>query len=588
MKDLDIKKNIAKLENMYGTYRAKCLRNLRMYTWSPTQSLTNYTDAQVVGFYQRGTFDIESDTTTSIQMNVIASCIDTLTSKIASQKARCFINTINGSFKQMQVAKAGQQFFDNMYDELNINKTITRAFKDACVFDRGIVFVDNATKNVERVLPWQLFVDPREMTYGNITRAAWKREAYPTTLLKTKSKEDTVTLYEYWDIINEVHAQFILETNEIKVEKWDKGVIPFLFINYSEPLKGCSSQSVVDLLYGIQMDIDAVLTKMKDASQLSNPLKFIVPDTDTIKVNKLSNRVGDVITYTPIPGQTTVPVSTVTDPIMDPSWRDWIDKLKQDAYELVGISQLSATSQKPKGLDSGVALSTMEDIESDRFETQLNNVIRLYTDIARMCLKVFDAEEDILPQTKLRQSLKWSDLVEAQKDLQIQFSAAESLSKDPSTKLTQLQALRDLGLIPASRVAQLMELPDLQAGYSFSNNALNAVLSVIDSCLENDDYNVPDYIPLRMLKEEIINTCLSLRAANYEVNKADIDKLQRLYVIADDKDIESQTSAEMAAVSSLGAELQQQMPQMQQQISNMVQQQLNTENMMLTENIGEQ
>ena len=76
--------------------------------------------------------------------------------------------------------------------------------------------------------------------------------------------------------------------------------------------------------------------------------------------------------------------------------------LKEQAYELVGISQLSAQSSKPAGLNSGIALTTMEDIESDRFETQLSQVIRAYVDITRVCINVFPASDNILPLDRMR------------------------------------------------------------------------------------------------------------------------------------------------------------------------------------------
>ena len=140
--------------------------------------------------------------------------------------------------------------------------------------------------------------------------------------------------------------------------------------------------------------------------------------------------------------------------------------------------------------------------------------------------------ETILPDTPNRVAIKWSDIVAEEKKMQIQFSAADSLSKDPSIKLQQLQQLAQVGVIPRERIAQFMELPDLEGGYSLSNNAINAVLSVIRDCIENDNMEIPDYIPIPMLKNEIINTQLSLRAANYEKNKDDIDKLTELYKTA--------------------------------------------------------
>lgn len=141
--------------------------------------------------------------------------------------------------------------------------------------------------------------------------------------------------------------------------------------------------------------------------------------------------------------------------------------------------------------------------------------------------------------------------------MSVQFSAAENLSKDPSTKLQQLQALYAAGLIPQSRIAQLMNLPDLQLGYSIANNSINAVLAVIDDCIENDNYDIPDYIPNQMLLEEIMNTCLSLKASNNPDNNADIEKLLQLYKAATMKNIDAQTSAEIAATQTISNELMQ-------------------------------
>lgn len=93
MKEQDIIYNITSLESRYGNYRSKCLRNLRLFTYSSTTTL-DISESEVVGFYQRGTFSTSDDSTSAIQENVIASCIETLCSKIASQKVRPFFNTV--------------------------------------------------------------------------------------------------------------------------------------------------------------------------------------------------------------------------------------------------------------------------------------------------------------------------------------------------------------------------------------------------------------------------------------------------------------------------------------------------------------
>ena len=72
---------------------------------------------------------------------------------------------------------------------------------------------------------------------------------------------------------------------------------------------------------------------------------------------------------------------------------------------------------------------------------------------------------------------------------------------------------------------------------------------------------IPDYIPLPMLKNEIVNTQLSLRAANYEKNKKDIDKLTQLYKQAMIIEIQLQTQQQAEA-------MQQQSQQMGQQLES--------------------
>lgn len=549
---------LLRLERFYGTYKSKCRRNLRLYEYSPTLSIDNMTDDACVGYYQQHTFDINDDTTSSVQENVIRSCIDTLTSKIASQKVRPFINTVNGTFKQLQIAKQAQDFFDSLYDEQNINKVVSDVFRDSCVFDRGVIYVDVADKKVYRVFPWQIYVDPREASYSRLTQLTWKQEQYPVSLLPIKVDNDemeTVTYYQYWDLNKAKHYYWIPELDHYEEEKWDGGCLPFLFLNYASPVKATTSQSVVDLLYGIQMEIDSLLNKIKDASQLCAPMQYFVPEGSNIKASKVSNRVGEVYTYALPPNVTTSPITVSTTPFMDPQWMSTVESLKNHAYEMVGISQLSATSQKPQGLDSGVALNTLEDIESDRFETQLNSVIHIYIDLAKLMIQLFPPEEDILPRNRMRSNIKWADIVQARDEICIQFSAANSLSKDPSTKLKQLQALYAAGLIPQSHIAKLMEMPDIDDGYNLATNSIKAVYAVIDDCIEYDNFDVPDYIPNQMLLEEIMNTILSLKAANNPDNKVDIDKLMQLYKIAMSKNIDAQTSAEMAATQTIGNEI---------------------------------
>lgn len=568
--------NINRLESRYGSYKSKCLRNLRLFTYSSTTTL-DISESEVVGFYQRGTFSTSDDTTSAIQENVIASCIETLCSKIASQKVRPFFNTVNGTFKEMQIAKQAQVFFDMLYEENNVNKIITDAFRNACVFDKGIVKISD--DGITNRLPWNVFFDPREVTYNQITYVAEKLPKTPGRILELKygikaDRNLDYTVYEYYDVMEHIKAVYVQELNKVVTHEYKPNIIPYLEIHYTNPVKGDTSQSVVDQLYGIQTQIDELLAVMKDSIAVNPGMTLLVPRSSNIKTNMLSNRTGQIIQYDPIPGQTTSPVTYATNDIISPQFVQLLDKLKNDAYEIVGISQLSATSQKPAGLNSGIALNTMEDIESSRFETQLNSVVRLYVDIAKACLDIFPPEIDILPDDLNRANIKWKDIVEARNNMKIQFSAAESLSKDPSEKLKQLVALSQAGVIPQSHIATLMELPDLQSGYNLANNAFNSVYTFIDNVLVSGILpdKIPIYLPKNkggLLETEIVNTMLSL-SIKPEINAKEISLLQQLFSKVQEEQVNSSTNAEMFAVQTLNQELTAAMPQIQQQATNAV------------------
>ena len=554
----EILKNIAELKNVNAIRMQKYRRNLRKYLATPGIQIDTLTsNSASVGYdYSVNSFS-DGNTLSPPSINVIKSVVDTLVSKIATSKVRPFINTLNGSYKEMQTALQAQQFFDIFYEEQNVHMSVSKAFEDACIFDTGIIYVDKYNNSIKKVLPWQVYVRPAELVYNKLTRVYYEQTDFPVTLLpeditaKFKKKVEYVDYGIYYDTFNKLKTH-VIAGHVVKTETWDYDVLPFIFLYYNKPNIGTTSLSVVDILYTLQNEVDMLVAKISAAAELTPGNTILLPEGGSVKATQLNNGVGNVLTYRPTPNMTGSPVTVATPAFIDGQYQYLLDNLIQRAYELVGISQLSAMSQKPTGLDSGIALSTMESIESDRFETQLKQVINAYVDIARVCVELFDG--DILPENNRRLSINWSDIRKANDSLKIQFSSADALSKDPSVKLQQLQALAQSGIIPQSRIASLMELPDIQSGFSLANNAVNAVYAVINDCIDNNNFDLPTYVPFTLLKEEIINVQLSLKAANKKGNVEDIAKLEKLYSIVEDQELEFQKSSEQMAMEQANAE----------------------------------
>ena len=519
-----IKNQIAELNQYKSKWRGKWLRNLRLYTYSMNVSLDQIKDGNIVGYW---TLLDGSNYTSSINENVIASCIDSLTSMMAGKLTRPYISGINTTFNERQILQQAQQFFDIFIDRTNLNEVVTEAFRDSCIFGNGFIFIDGRNKTVKKALPWQVIYRPAEKTYGKVTQVLYERKDYPATLLPYKVESPYVTYSIFYD--TNAHQEVHIVNNEIKeILPYLPNEVPFIQLNYTNPVYGRDTTSVVDLLYGIQMKIHDLYQTFSEASRKNPAQTFLVPKGTDIKVTSLTNRVGQVIQYNPVEGVSN-PVQAVTPNFIGDQYIQAIQMLKNDAYEITGVSKLSAQSQKPSGLDSGKALQTMNDIESERFEVQQRAVIVAYTEVMRKCIECFNPEDLILPEDLNKKPILWGDLQNLTNKTKIDFSATAYLSKDPATKLMQIKELAANGWINQSQAMNLFGIPDSDAAYNYMNCSYNAIQEIINEALYEENYTIPDYIPIDQLKGEIVTTMLSLRAVQNESNLGAIERLQNLY-----------------------------------------------------------
>ena len=523
-----ILENVQELKTLQSTRLSKYTRNYRLYESTRGIALDNLRNNNNVGYYKDSA---SYDTSPDISLNIIKSCTDTLTSDMANIKARPYFSTVNGSWKDIQITKETQMFFDQYFEYNNIQKLVTEAFRDACVFDTGVIFVNPYLNKVEKLLPWQVFVRPSEATYGNITRVYIEHKDYPTTLISGyKGKQQYTTYGYYFDTVNKVKATLIADTDTVVPEPFE-GEIPVILLHYNAPITGTGCSSIADILAPIQVAINFLLNRYKDASQKNPAQTFFVPQGSNIEAFKLNNEIGNIIAYATTSNMTSSPVTVATPPFIDGQYLDGVLKLKDLAYEMVGVSQTSATGTKQKGITSGVMMQTMDNIENDRFQTQTDMVIRAYKDICRIFMSVIDPKYDILSASLFTSQYKWQDIVLLKDKMKLQFSTANITSKDPSTKIQMIQMLQQTGLVTNEMLLSTLDLPDLDMSLSHENCTWNAVQRVISNCIEKNIYDIPAFIPYPQLMAETVNTMMLLFANNYEMNKSSIEKLSKLFEV---------------------------------------------------------
>lgn len=467
--------------------------------------------------------------------NVIKSVIDSLVSKLSNNKVRPFFAPVDGTFKTKKVIRQAQQFFDIYYDKINLNNIISETFKDACIFDIGYIIINPFTFEVERVPSYCI----EELNVNGENKVALIKWIHQPSLALDKYGVSTSRQYVNIEmLIKENEAT--LYVDEKKVKTITTSGYPIVNVYYNEPINNGKTVSIVDELEGIQTQIDLINSKIAATSQLTPANLVFIDEQSGLKASDVNNKDCQIYPVGIQPGNTANPVNVVTPVPFDPSWSAMLDFYINKAYDMIGISQLSAQSRKPSGLDSGVALQTMEDIESDRFEVQVNHFINAYIDVTRKLIEIIPEDVEILPADKYQSTMTWASLKEQNNLYKVQYSAATALSKDPAERAKQIIQMSQIGLITPSKAAELMDMPDLTDAYTDAESAEMAVAAVINNAVEYDLYDVPDYVSLTSLAREItleqnqLFISMSAGKDNSEVAES-LKRLNKLDAIVADK-----------------------------------------------------
>lgn len=467
--------------------------------------------------------------------NVIKSVIDSLVSKLSNNKVRPFFAPVDGTFKTKKVIRQAQQFFDIYYDKINLNNIISETFKDACIFDIGYIIINPFTFEVERVPSYCI----EELNVNGENKVALIKWIHQPSLILDKYGIEAKRQYINVEmLIKENEA--ILYVDEKKVKTIPTNGYPIVNVYYNEPINNGKTVSIVDELEGIQTQIDLINAKIAATSQLTPANLVFIDEQSGLKASDINNKDCQIYPVGIQPGNTANPVNVVTPVPFDPAWSSMLDFYINKAYDMIGISQLSAQSRKPSGLDSGIALQTMEDIESDRFEVQVNHFINAYINVTRKLIEIIPEDFEILPADKYQSTMTWAALKEQNNLYKVQYSAATALSKEPAERAKQIIQMSQIGLITPSKAAELMDMPDLTDAYSDAEAMEMAVAAVINNAVEYDLYEVPAYVSLTSLAREIsleqnqLFISMSAGKDNSEVAES-LKRLNKLDAIVADK-----------------------------------------------------
>ncbi len=453
-------------------------------------------------------------TTNTVTYNVVKSVIDTAAAKISKNRPRPLFLTSGGDYAQQARAKKLTKYIDGIFYDTKVYKKAQDAFIDACVFGTGVlkIYIENNRIAVERVSPTELVVDDADGRYGKPKQLHQARlvarqellDLYPDksveiisakTALEQSGKSsnvaDMIQVTESW-YLGKKHA-ITIENCTLFEEDYDKPYFPFVFYKWSERLAGFFGQGMTENLVGIQIEINKILRNIQKAQTLAAVPRVFLENGSKVSTAQFTNQIGSVIKYT---GQRPV-VETAT--AMNAETYNHLKWLISSAYEVEGVSQLSATSRKPAGIDSGVALREYNDIETERFILNGQRYETLFLQLANI---VIDMSRDIytadpslsinVPGGDFIESIKWKDVDLRDDEFIMKVYPVSLLPTTPAGRLQKIQELIQSGMLAPAEGRALLDFPDLEAFATLEQADKHLTQKVVGEIIDKGEYNPPE------------------------------------------------------------------------------------------------
>jgi hypothetical protein len=535
------------------TYRMRQLAcDVRLYSGL---SIYSYAGSNVSKMDQTKTLPDDRPT-----FNLISSIVDTLVSRLTQAEPQPKFLTDGADYKQRHLAQRLNQFVLGEFYQTKAYEKGAKMLRDALVMGTGCLKVyegdDNKVK-VDKVLETDLFVDENDAINGEpqalyqlklvdreklISQHPKKEgiiddtpQSYPDNSPDSgKTTADQVMVVEGWKLPSgpdkEAPGYFpgrhtLATVNGVIFdEQYDKPKFPFVFLNYDDPFIGFWGRGVATRQFGTQLTLNRILYTIARAITLVGvPRVFIEQNSKVVKAHN-NNEIGTIVTYTG-----TKPDYEVA-PCNAPEMYEERDRLIQYGFQSEGVSSMQATSQKPAGLNSGEAIRSFDDMNTDRFALTSKKYSQLYKDLAYL---VTDVAMDIAKRDGKYQTVypnkdgtKEIDLP-AMKFLKdpfvIQCFDESSLPRTPAGRMETVTEQVQAGMLTIKEGRRLLRFPDLEQNERLDNASEERIFKLLDGIVEDGKDASPDpFMDLdlaSLLTVQYINLYL---AANLEEKKADM------------------------------------------------------------------
>lgn len=450
--------------------------------------------------------------------NVVYSCIDTLTSRIGSDRPEPTFLTDGGDYKQRRLSKEANQFILGEFHREKVYQKRLLSFRDSCVLGNGFtkVFAKDGKVCLERTIETEILTDYNDSYYGSPTQLIQIKLVDRSTFLElfpdheniiedathgnvdqtprsTETVADQFIIAEGWHLKSAAEAEdgrhvIVCSAGVILDESYEHNYFPFVKDSYNPNVVGWYAQGLTEILMPTQMELYRILIIASQSIELMGVPRILIEEMSKILETSFNNRIGSIIKYRNTPPQ------FVTTPSLGPDIMPWVQWLTQNAYEIAGISSLSAAGVKPPGLNSGEAIRSADEVQENRFSALQQRYQDGFTDLA---YKWIDCAKDIVDSTGKSyktvfagkdgvREIDFKSIGMLKDTYVIQLYEQSSLPKDPAGRQAKLSEMLASGEITSQEFRRLSNFPDLKQSDQLAAALEERILYSLDQIIDGD------------------------------------------------------------------------------------------------------
>lgn len=449
--------------------------------------------------------------------NVTQACVEAATAKIAKSRPIPQIYTSRASWRQQNKAKTLSKYIKGLFNQLDVYTMAQTAFKDCTIFGTGAVkvYASDGQIMVTRVPMNNLVIDDEEAWNGSpmsihqrdyVDRgkliALFPKQA---DLIKTAASEfpgdgysptsqHMVAVTESWRLPackdpksaddKGTHAVSLSNCTLVK-EEYKHQFFPFAFVKWITLPFGLHGMGIPEQLLTLQVDINRICVLIQESiARVAKP-NFFIPVNSQIIPQQISDHVGVAIKFQ----GSQIPVPVVPQAQSDEVYR-WLENQYAKAFQITGISQLTAQSQKPSGLNSGEAIRTFVDVETTRFELQGQQYDKFFCEIAKRMIAM---SRDLVLDGKTPKSkhldarfmdqINWKDADIAEDSYQMAMYSINGLPDQPAGRIETVMDLVHAGWVDKDYGMELLGYPDVEDYIDLQTEHLECAKWVVDNAM---------------------------------------------------------------------------------------------------------